>query len=136
MLSSVTSLTATLRWAHAEHVDFRTVAAEQATTFGRQCDQLVAADRAGILPPERIVHVRFDDFLADQAGTVESIWAQLGLPVDDEARAAVRAYLADRPQGRLGGHSHSFDDLGLDATQFRERFAEYQHQFSISSETR
>ena len=45
MLSSVTSLTATLRWAHANSIDFAAIAREQADTFGAQCDHLLEARR-------------------------------------------------------------------------------------------
>ncbi len=43
--------------------------------------------------------------------------------------------LAARPRGRLGGHDHSWDDLGLDLDAERSRFAEYQEFFGVPSES-
>ena len=136
MLSSVTSLTATLRWCHAESVDYAAVAQEQLTTFARQCDQLVEWDRAGLLPADRVAHVRFDEFMADQAAAVAAVHDTVGLSFDDADRDRIASYLADRPQGRHGGHEHAFDDLGLDLDDTRARFASYQQQFGIRSEDR
>ena len=136
MLSSVTSLTATLRWCHAATVDYQSVAQEQLATFARQCDRLVEWDRAGLLAEDRVAHVRFDAFMADQAATVAAVHDAVGLPFDDDDRARIARHLDDRPQGRHGGHEHSFDELGLDLDATRERFAEYQQQFDVRSEDR
>ena len=37
-------------------------------------------------------------------------------------------------KGRLGGHAHSWDDLGLDVAAERARFAEYAEYFGVRSE--
>ncbi len=134
MLSSVTSLTATLRWAHAENVDIEAVGREQAEVFAAQCDRLVDADRLGVVPSGRIVHVHFADFMADQTSTVAKVHESLGLPfgADDERR--VREHLAAKPRGRLGGHEHSFAQIGLDRSEQRRRFAKYQEHFGIEPE--
>ena len=134
MLSSVTSLTATLRWCHARSVDHGAVALEQLETFSRQCDQLIEWDRAGLLPADRVAHVRFDDFMADQASTIAAVHSTIGLEFDEEDSARIASHLEDRPRGRHGGHDHSFADLGLDLGATRERFATYQQHFDIRSE--
>jgi hypothetical protein len=134
MISSVTSLTATLRWAHAATVDYRALAAENMATFGRNLGRMLEVRRRGVLDDDNCVDVRFGDFVEDQAGTVAAIAARFGLPFDDTLGAAVSAHLEAKPQGRHGGHAHSFDDLGLDAAAERQRFAEYQERFAIRSE--
>ena len=126
MISSVTSLTATLRGAHAESVDLTALARENVETFARQLDALVVAQRSGLLDEAAVEHVHFDALNADQAGTVGRLCASFGLPFD---RSAVDVLLAAKPKGRHGGHQHSFADLGLDEDEVRERFAEYCSEF-------
>ena len=46
----------------------------------------------------------------------------------------MRAYLADKPQGKHGAHSYSFRDLDLDLATERARFRAYQERFDIPSE--
>lgn len=131
MLSSVASLTATLRWAHASDVDFEAVSMEMLDTFSAQCERLVAWDRAGLLDPARVCHVRFEEFMADQLSAVARVHDQLGLDFDATHEAAVRAHLADKPAGRLGGHQHQPDALGFRLEALRERFAPYMERFGL-----
>ena len=72
--------------------------------------------------------------MADQVGTVARIYAHFGHALTPERASGIGEYLAARPQGRHGGHDHSFADLGLDADVERKRFAEYQEYFGIPSE--
>jgi hypothetical protein len=134
MVSSVTSLTATLRWAHARSVDYEAVAREQADMFAAQCDRLLEARRSGAIDESRVVDVRFEEFVADQVGTVRAVHEQLGLDFGPEIQARVTAHLDAKPRGRHGGHEHSVEALGLDPDELRARFAEYQDYFGVRSE--
>ncbi len=134
MLSSVTSLAATLQWAHAEHVDYRAVAREQAETFATACDRLLEARRSGAIDESRVIDVRFEEFVADQVGAVRAVHEHFGLDFGPEVEGRVRAHLDAKPRGRHGGHEHAFEALGLDADELRARFAAYQDHFGIRSE--
>lgn len=128
MISSVTSLTATLRWAHASSVDYQALARENMAQFGRNLDVVTDLRRRGVLTDDNCVDVRFDEFVTDQLGAVRTIAERFGLPMDD---AAVEAHLGARPAGK---HAHDFADLGLDPAAERARFAEYQATFGVRSE--
>jgi hypothetical protein len=134
MLSSVSSLVANLRWAHADSVDFQEIAREQADVFADQCDRLLRWRTNATVDPARVVDVRFDELVADQAGVVARVYDQLEIPMPTEARQRVADLLAAKPRGRHGGHEHTFADLGLDLTEQRARFAAYQEHFGIRSE--
>jgi hypothetical protein len=134
MLSSVTSLTATLRWAHANSVDYQQVAREQANMFTAQCDRLLEARRSGVIDESRVVDVQFDAFVADQVGSVAAVHEHLGLDFGADVEARVRDHLAAKPRGRHGGHEHSVEALGLDPDDLRARFAAYQDYFGVRSE--
>lgn len=132
MLSSVTSLLATLRWAHARRVDFHALAREQADYYVRILDRLV--DACAALPADRVVHVHFAAFNADQLGAVRTIHDHFGIEFTAAHSTAIAQHLADRPAGRHGGHQHRFADLGLDESDLRRRFERYQRTFDVPSE--
>jgi hypothetical protein len=85
-------------------------------------------DRA-IIGPERSIDVRFDDFMADELGVTERIYALAGEPVADGARTAMAAYLAGHQRNRLGRVATSCEVFGLDEQDLRERFAPYVERF-------
>jgi hypothetical protein len=134
MLSSVSSLIANLRWAHADSVDLQEIAREQAEVFGEQCDRLLRWRTRSTVDPRRVVDVRFDELVEDQAAVVSRVYEQLDIRMPAEARRSVADLLAAKPRGRHGGHEHTFADLGLDLAEQRTRFAAYQEHFGIRSE--
>ena len=130
VLPSVTSLIATLRWAHSDAVDFAEIGRYHAHLYHRDLDGLVGA----ALDPGRFHHVRYADFMVDPLATVRGIYDHFGWTLDATAERRMAAHLAARPQGRLGAHEYHFEDLGLDRATERARFARYQAMFSIPDE--
>jgi hypothetical protein len=134
MLSSVTSVIATLRWAHSNFVDYAAVAREQADFYADVLTRLTEYRRSGGLDPSRVCDVHFDAFNADPVGVVRGVYEHFRLPFDDALAARITAHLDAKPKGRLGGHAHSWDDLGLDVAAERARFAAYVEYFGVRSE--
>jgi Sulfotransferase family len=135
MLSSVTSLLATLQWAHSNAVDYPALARQQADYYHRVLTRLVGFCRDGIVDPARLAHVHFARLNDEPAETVRSIYERFGQPTPGDQPEQIADLLAARPRGRLGGHDHSWDDLGLDLDAERSRFAEYQEFFGVPSES-
>ena len=135
VLASVSSLIATLRWAHSDHVDFGEIAAAHARMYHADLDGLVTACGDGTLDPTRVHHVRYADFMAAPLDTVHAIYDSFGWPLRADAAARMSAYLARRPQGLHGPHVYAFEDLGLDRDEQRALFARYQDAFDVPSET-
>ncbi len=79
--------------------------------------------------PDRSIDIRFDDFMADELGVAERVYALAGEPFTDAARAAVTDYLAGHRRGRLGSVETSFEMFGLDEADLRDRFAPYVERF-------
>ncbi|MCV7133744.1 sulfotransferase [Mycobacterium hodleri] len=79
--------------------------------------------------PERSVDVRFDDFMANELGVAEQIYALAGEPVTDVVRAPMEEYLAGHQRNRLGRVATSCEMFGLDEVRVRERFAPYAERF-------
>jgi Sulfotransferase family len=94
-------------------------------------DQMLTAlvrDRETI-GPERSIDIRFDDFMADELGVAERVYAMAGEPFTDQARAAIADYLAGHQRGRLGNVETSYDMFGLKEDALRSRFAPYVERF-------
>ena len=134
VLGSVTSLVANLRWVHSEKVDFAEIARYHADLYHGSLDRLVTLEERGWLPPERLHHGHYAEFLDAPLEAVRAIYAAFDLPLHEATLARMRAYLASRPKDQHGEHRYSFDDLGLDRDAERRRFARYRERFGVPSE--
>ena len=88
VLSSVTSLIATLRWAHSDRVDYHEIAAAHARMYHADLDGLVTACQDGTLDPARVHHVRYDEFMASPLDTVRGIYDEVRLAHERRRRGA------------------------------------------------
>jgi hypothetical protein len=79
--------------------------------------------------PERSIDIRFDDFMANELGVAERVYALAGEPFSEQARAAIAGYLAGHQRGRLGNVETSYEMFGLKEDDLRARFAPYVERF-------
>ena len=82
-----------------------------------------------VIPPERSVDIRFDDFMADELGVAEAVYGLADEPLTDEAQDAMTDYLAGHHRGRLGRIATSAQMFGLDEDDLRARFTTYVERF-------
>ena len=82
-----------------------------------------------LLPAAQSIDVTFDDFMADEQGTVAAIYALAGQPLDERAKAAMAGFCAAHPRGRHGGVSYAPAELGLDVAELADRFGAYRGRF-------
>jgi hypothetical protein len=129
VLPSVTSLLANLRWAHSDHVDFADIGAYHADLYSRSLDRLVDLDAATFLPINRCTHSTHHEFLNDALGVISGIYSRLGIELPQTTLTEMSEHLNTHPQGDKGGHTYSFDDLGLDYDREVGRFARYADRF-------
>lgn len=104
---------------------------DTATLWIDRLDHMLSAllrDR-DTLAADRSIDVRFDDFMADEPGVAEAVYALAGEPLTDDDRAAMAAYLAEHQRNRLGRVSVTWRDFGIDEAELRERFAPYVNRF-------
>ena len=127
-LSMLAMLTYTARM-HRFPVPVREIAASWCDRLELMMDALVR-DR-DLLPPERSIDVRFDDFMTDELGTVEQIYELAGEPLTVPARTAAVDYLDRHRRGRLGTVVTSPDMFGLDERDLPSRFTRYCERFSV-----
>jgi hypothetical protein len=128
VLSMLAMLTYTARM-HRSPVPVQEIAASWCDRLELMLNALVKdRDR---LPPERSIDVRFDEFMADEWGTVERIYELAGEPLTDAARAAMVDYLDNHQRGRLGTIVTSAEMFGLDEHDLPSRFTRYRERFSV-----
>ena len=131
ILPSVTSLIATMRWAHSDRVDFAAIGRYHLELYSRSLDNLVDLIDSGHLPPERTAQVPHKLASTEKMAAARSVYEQLGIDLTAETEAAMAAHAAATPPGKHGGHSYQFEDLGLDRAEVRARFARYIERFDI-----
>lgn len=125
-VSMATMMTYTMRMS-VDEVDVKTVAEYWITRI----DELLSACMRDhdLLPVDRTIDVRFDEFMADDLAMVQRVWDVAGYRPSQESRSAVEAYLAGHRRGRLGRVVYHAEDLGLDKDDLRRRFAPYVERF-------
>jgi hypothetical protein len=135
MLASLSSLVANLRWAHSDGVDAAAIGRSHAERYHRTLDGLVDADEAKSLPTDQIHHLTYEALAADERGSIEALYARLGLERSAAFDEAVEADLAARPRHEHGEHHYSLEDFALDPADLDARFARYREGFGVPSES-
>jgi hypothetical protein len=134
MLASLTSLIATLRWAHSDAVDYPAIARAHALRYRASLDRLMQWTDSERVPAAQLHHSRYEDFLEDPLAVLAALYARFGRPFGDELQSRVREALAARTAGEHGEHDYCFDDLGLDRSALRKHFRVYQERFAVPNE--
>ncbi|WP_235735007.1 sulfotransferase family protein [Nocardioides alcanivorans] len=87
------------------------------------------------IPAGRRVDVFFHEFMADDIGTVERIYARIGIDFTEEARASVAEHLERHPRGADGQVVYDLRaDFGREPDELRARFAPYLEMFPVKVE--
>ena len=88
-----------------------------------------------LLPAERSIDVLFHEFMRDDVTTVERIYEVSGLPMTDEARGSLDAYMTEHPRGKHGRIVYDLvGDFGVDPDALRSRFDFYYRRFAVQIE--
>lgn len=88
-----------------------------------------------VLPADQRLDVLFHEFMRDDLGTVERIYAQAGFPLGASVRTQLSKFVASHPRGKYGRVRYDLlGDFGLDPAQVRSRFAFYFDRFAIRTE--
>ena len=99
-------------------------------------DMLNAAmrDRALLGGPESSLDIRFDEFMEDDLGIIERIYALADQPFDDSARSAMQSYIDTHERDRFGKVIYDADQIGIDVPTRRDQMRAYSERFAIPDE--
>ena len=134
VVGSLADLMATLHHMHANHVDHATLVEFMAMGLEMQMDEVTAQRDGSALPAAQISDVLYHDLIAYPIAAVETLYARWGLPVTEEFRANLRAYVHARHTARTPRHDYAFADTGLDQAVHRAMVAPYQRRYGVHSE--
>ena len=129
---SVTNLLGTFYWMRSDKA-FDAAAFEELLTpegTASRLDQMIDWIEDGAVPTDQLSHSRYADLVTDPIAALERLYGQLGLPLTDQARTAVQAYLASKPKGKFGAHHYTVDS----EDRTRALFARYQSKFDVPTE--
>ncbi len=87
------------------------------------------------LPPEQSIDVPFHEFMADDMGMVEKIYARTDLRLTTAARAEMSDFIQAHPRGKHGSMVYDLaGDFGADPAALRRRFQFYYDAFPVRVE--
>jgi hypothetical protein len=128
-------LIANLRWAHSDIVDVSTIAAAHIERYESTFDRLVDWTTTGQLPEDQIHHSHFADFRSTPIQTVKGLYKRFDRPWSAEIEERMSAALTANPSDRHGEHRYDPSELGESPKALRQRFARYQKQFNVPSDS-
>lgn len=80
--------------------------------------------------PGQVFNVLYDDIVERPVETMDKLYAEMGLALDDETRAAIVQRVADHPRGAGGGHHYSLEQFGIEPARVDRLFARYRERFA------
>jgi hypothetical protein len=81
-----------------------------------------------------MVDVHYADLMRDPLQTMRALYRSLGDDFSAAAENAMRAWLADNPQGKFGKHEYALEQFGLTAERVRSMFEPYLSRYEVEAE--
>ncbi len=77
----------------------------------------------------------FHEYMADEMGTLEHIYATAGMDLTEEARAEINDYRVAHPRGKEGQIAYDLrGDFSVTPEEVRSRFDDYIDRFPVRIE--
>jgi hypothetical protein len=132
-MPSTVSTTAMVQWLRTDDVAVGPLAEtiRMAFTYGLNHSVELRADPARA---PRFVDVHFERLLREPVAALAAAYAAMDRPFTDGHAARVRAYLAEKPQGKFGAHRYAPEDWGFTADAVRADLAPYLRHFAVALE--
>lgn len=132
VLPSLCSLVTGWRRLYEEEVDADAVGRWQLDMWAELMETGIEKRRAA--RPEQFYDLHFRDVVGDPVAAVKRIYDHFGFALSPEGERAMRAWHADNPQGKHGGHRYAPEDFGLSEPMMADRFAAYRAHFGVERE--
>lgn len=132
IIPSVSSLIATMRSAHSDHVDAEAIGRYHLELYSTTLDRFTDQVDSGLIDPARLTNSRHVDFLADAMAVARGLYEHFGWELTPQAEAAMTAYLRESADGGPGAHRYDLASFGLDASEVAKRFERYAERFGVA----
>ena len=84
--------------------------------------------------PKQFFDFSFQELVADPIAAIGRMYEHFGFDLTPEAEVRMKAWHAENPQGKHGGHRYSAADFGLTDADIGTRFATYMRHFQVAKE--
>ncbi|MEP4147010.1 MAG: sulfotransferase [Halioglobus sp.] len=133
---SIGNLTHTLRGLASNQRDLTETTRDYADLLKYGTDKTMAAREKGLLSSDRIIDIQFADFRKGPVEALRGIYDFFGLEMSEPVAMSMSAFLSSGSETeRHGKHLYSLESSGIDLTQERVRFDNYQKVYHIPSES-
>jgi hypothetical protein len=133
-MTSYASLTALVRSMGSDEVDPVEIAADWTARIRRVLEHAIDVRDQGEYPDALFYDMRFSNFVGDQFGEIEKIYAAFEIPMTDAAADAMKAFIADNPKDKHGIHRYRPEEFGVVPDEIRDTFRTYIDRFELAPE--
>jgi hypothetical protein len=131
VLPSVSSLHYALRAATSDALDARAIGDEQRLLWSEALSRAVKVRDRLPQHASQFIDVQFQEILKDPMTVVRRIYRHFEMPLTDEAKRRMTAFIASNPRDKHGTHRYNAAMFGLDADRIRRDFAGYYQRFDV-----
>jgi hypothetical protein len=134
-LASAINMVGTLFWQRSDHPFISGVldASVDETIVAASLNQAVDWIEQGIVPPERLCNVHYEDFVRDPLAVARTIYDKFQIPLTPAGESAMRAYAAENAREKRAPHQYTANANSW-AGQARQAYRRYQDYFSVPDE--
>ncbi|MDA8233152.1 MAG: sulfotransferase [Magnetospirillum sp.] len=134
VIPSAARLTEVLRTPFTRRVDRVRIGHQVVNDWARGCAIMVEVDRRQLIPPARVLHLRYSDVVAHPLDAVARIYSHFGLPLTPGAVKKMSRLAGREPRGGYGRNHYRPEAYGIVPQQIRERFRDYVLRFGVPLE--
>lgn len=131
VVPSVSDVYYELSQAYSDQVDKPFLARQNAAWTELGLKRVIAFRDAG--NDDRFFDIQFGPFMKDPFPILEQLYAFLGEPLTEEARAGMRAWRENAPREKHGAHTYDLAEFDIDLAALRERFRFYSDRFGVQA---
>jgi hypothetical protein len=133
VISSIAALTHHLRQMSTDDSTVAECAAQSYEEIVVGLEREMALRDSGAVPHDRIIDVKFADFMNDPWDTIGGIYQALGRELRPDTMQLMRDFLDAHPSDGGRGR-YTWSDTDLDAGEVREKVRSYQDRYDIPTE--
>ena len=119
IIASLCSLTAVTWSMTSDQVDLRQVA-DFALDMAQRCQE-AGRNALQTIPRDQIMHVEYDELVADPVAMAQTVYERFGYPRDPALEGKMRGWLDEHPSNKHGVHRYELSDFGLTEEEVRRR---------------
>ena len=125
-IASYTSMVHALWSMGSDSADAKEAGQQWCATLEKHLHQCL--DVRATLPTAQFVDVDFKDTATQPLGVIERVYAAIDLPLTQEARQSISAYMASHGREDRPAHEYTLAEAGFTESQLVERFKRYREQ--------